>query len=297
MPTFDGPGTMTSLASEISTVTEALTCRIAGSLIQIGGLPPAVRVRMADLLRPFVVSKTEATAGQSIRLEAVRRGRGDWIMRAAESSHSTGGDIDSGGRLGHLLATLEWRAVGDALAATSECAVVHGAALSRGECTLLLLGQSGAGKTTLTLGLMGRGWLPFTDDMALIDAKTLEVRVFPRCFHIEGGTLAALPVRPHIEQSISLPTYWRPVHWADGARRPTMIVLVERDPQRSTALRAATQAEGAGAILDATLRNQLSGSALAHISTRIAAQAHDVWTLNNMSLVEALDYIDVHSAR
>ena len=247
---------------------------------------------MADLLRPFIVSAAEATAEPSIRLRAVRRGRGDWIVRVAENNADTSGNLDSGGRISHLLASLEWQAVGDALAATTGSAIVHAAALTRGASTILLLGRSGVGKTTLTLGLMGRGWDPFTDDMTLIDAATLQVHTFPRCFHVEVGTVEALPVRPHLERSTSLPTYWRPVHWAEHAQRPTMIVLVERDPKRPSSLRPATQAEGAGAILEATIRNQLSGSDLARIATRLAAQADGVWSLNNMSLPEALDMIE-----
>lgn len=250
---------------------------------------------MADLLRPFLVSSAEATAEPLIRLQAVRRGRGDWTMRVAGKASDTSGDLDGGGRISYLLASLEWRAVGDALAATTQCAVVHAAALSHGANTILLLGRSGAGKTTLTLGLMGRGWEPFSDDISLIDAATLDVYTFPRCFHVEGGTLAALPKRPELEQSASLPTYWRPLHWALDAKRPTMIVLVERDPERSTRLLPATQAEGAGAILDATLRNQLSGVEMARLSARLASQAR-VWTLNNMSLYEALDAIEIQRA-
>jgi hypothetical protein len=288
---------MTTLGDQVSVVAEALDCSILDSTIRIEGLPPAVRGRMAELLRPFVVPSAEAAGEPLMRLRAVRRGRGDWIVRAEESAPDVRSDLDGGGRINHLLASLEWRAVGDALAASTGYAVVHAAALTRGANTVLLLGRSGAGKTTLTLGLMGRGWEPFTDDMTLIDTASLEVHTFPRCFHIEGATLAALAVRPQIEQSTSLPTYWHPLHWAEHPRRPTMIVLVERNPERPTRLLPTFQAEGAGAILDATIRNQVSGSELARVAACVAAQASGAWSLNNMALRDALDAIEAQCAK
>ncbi len=254
---------------------------------------------MAELIRPFVMHDRASTTEEPLaRLRAVRRGRGDWIVRASGAANGVSlGDVDGnnmegGGRIGHLLAALEWRAVGAALAATARYALIHAAALRRGADTVLLLGKSGAGKTTLTLGLMGRGWEPFADDVALVDAHSLEVRAFPRCFHVDAATMVALPRRPQLKWSGSLPGYYRPVHWAEGASRPTVIFLVSRDPERATSRVPVSQAETAGAMLAATIRNRLSSSELAHVTVLLAAQARGCFELNSMSLTAALDSIE-----
>ena len=53
-----------------------------------------------------------------------------------------------------LLTQLEWHTVTTALEATEAYLPVHGAALTRDGATVLLLAESGGGKTTLTLGLI-----------------------------------------------------------------------------------------------------------------------------------------------
>jgi hypothetical protein len=207
------------------------------------------------------------------------------------------GHMEGGGRIDHLLAALEWRAVGAALGATADSAVVHGAVLTQADHTVLLLGRSGTGKTTLTLGLMGRGWEPFTDDVALVDRTSLKVRSFPRCFHVDAATRAALPLLPELEWSTTLRGYCRPRRWAQQARQPSTIVLVGRNPHRATELSPVTRAEAAGAILDATIKNALTGSMLADLAVQLACQAEWCCALNNTSLSAALDLIESTALR
>jgi hypothetical protein len=195
------------------------------------------------------------------------------------------------------LPTIERRAVTMALDATKDTAIVHAAALSRGPSTVLLLAPSGSGKTTLTLGLIGRGWAPFGDDLSLISTASLRVRPFPRCFHVAPASMQALRSTPELEWSRVLSTYARPEHWAESEHQPTTILLIERDPERPTALSPVeTQAEAAGAILDATVHNQVAGSELARVAVRLAAQARRCDRLNNGVLEEALDLIEAASA-
>jgi hypothetical protein len=74
---------------------------------------------------------------------------------------------------------------------------VHGALLSLPRVgTLLLLGESGAGKSTTLLGLLRHGARWFTDDMAFVGpAGTAESGLYglPRDFHLTDNTLAAFP--------------------------------------------------------------------------------------------------------
>ena len=272
----------------LSTAHPALHCRIAGALISIECLPLPLAARLAQLLQPFVVAPADAEP--LLRLQVARRGRGLWSVHAAD------GPEEVAGRIGRILAHLEWRAVSAAVGATSGCAVIHGATLAQGSSSVLLLAPSGAGKTTLTLGLMGRGWEPYADDLSLVDAATLAVTALPRCFHVDGASLALLPTLPELESAGTLAGYLRPRHWAAAARQPQTIVLVERDPQRRSALSPMTQAEAAGALLGGAIRNQLSHSQLARIAVRLAAHARGCFRLNNGALAEALDLIEAASA-
>lgn len=264
-------------------------CRIAGSDIRIDGLPGPVAARLAHLLRPFV--SEPGAAEPLLRLQVERQGLGSWHVCAED------GAVESAGRIGRILAHLEWRAVATAMGATAACAVVHGATLARGDSSVLLLAPSGSGKTTLALGLMARGWEPFADDLSLVDATTLAVTALPRCFHVDDATLSLLPTRPEVEAPVTLVGYARPRHWATGMRRPETIVLVERDPDCATTLFPITQAEAAGAILGGAIRNQVSHSQLAHIAVRLAASARGCFRLNNGTLAASLDLIETASAR
>jgi hypothetical protein len=57
---------------------------------------------------------------------------------------------------------------------------LHAAAVARDGRLLLLAGESGAGKTTLTLALLRDGWTYLSDDVAPIDVSTGEVVPFPK---------------------------------------------------------------------------------------------------------------------
>ena len=74
-------------------------------------------------------------------------------------------DADSASRHGFraesdLLSYLEWLPLARAAQASVQDIIVHAGALAKEAMTILLLGDSGAGKTTLTIGLTQRGWLP-----------------------------------------------------------------------------------------------------------------------------------------
>jgi hypothetical protein len=75
--------------------------------------------------------------------------------------------------------------------------VVHGGVVYGPEGDLLLTGNSGAGKTTLSLALTSRGLRVGCDDMAMLDPSSGQLQPHPRCFHIDdrsAGLLAELGV-------------------------------------------------------------------------------------------------------
>src|SRR5258707_13029567 len=90
-------------------------CCIEGAHLRIEALPTAVRARMADLFRPFVIEQPVHELTEPVAcFRAVRRGRGDWIVRrsdpgGAPSDHEDRGTVEGGGRIGNLLTVLEGR--------------------------------------------------------------------------------------------------------------------------------------------------------------------------------------------
>jgi hypothetical protein len=69
---------------------------------------------------------------------------------------------------------------------------IHAGVVSNGEACILLPGASGSGKSTLTLGLVLAGLEYFSDEIALLDEGTLDVRPFPLGLGIKPGALHAL---------------------------------------------------------------------------------------------------------
>jgi serine kinase of HPr protein (carbohydrate metabolism regulator) len=98
--------------------------------------------------------------------------------------------------------------------------LLHAATLEKGGRAYVFAGPSGAGKTTLTLGLMQRGWRLVTEEMTLID-RNLSVRGLARPIHADRasdlpaswrtndypvrGTAQNVLAHPPIEQRVSEP--------------------------------------------------------------------------------------------
>jgi hypothetical protein len=62
---------------------------------------------------------------------------------------------------------------------------VHAAALASDGAAVLLVGPPGAGKTTLTLALLERGWTYLSDDLAPISIDTGLVIPVPKPLHVK----------------------------------------------------------------------------------------------------------------
>ncbi|MBZ0298925.1 MAG: hypothetical protein K8J31_04245 [Anaerolineae bacterium] len=58
---------------------------------------------------------------------------------------------------------------------------IHGACLLRGKEPILLVASTGAGKTTLSLGLLHQGYRLLTDDIILVNPETQQLLPLPRC--------------------------------------------------------------------------------------------------------------------
>ncbi|AGY57688.1 HPr kinase [Gloeobacter kilaueensis] len=191
---------------------------LLGQRVSVSG-PAACRIPLMTLLAPF----------------AARPASDSLIVRFSEGSG--GGyrlelpSLCCWGSAAELVPFCEWWLVSRSLVLRPELCPLHGAAVARGEAAILLPGASGSGKTTLTLALLGRGFVPFADDLILLDEQ-LAVQPFERCFHIDEQTeriVERLAVAPLLAFEHLPPGYCRPRRWATP-RPPRCIVWPEYRP-------------------------------------------------------------------
>jgi hypothetical protein len=190
-----------------------------------------------------------------------------------------------------LLSYLEWLAVAHAAQASAQHILIHAGAVVKETMTILLLGDSGAGKTTVTIGLIQRGWLPLSDDLALVAPQSRVIAPFPRCFHIDDFTAATIEHRALFEDVGALKGYLRPLRWADTPARVSCLVRLARDAAAPTSARPISQAEGAGALLQAAISTALPRRAVARVAVGVAAGA-SCWQVNNGVLDDTLDTLE-----
>lgn len=271
---------------------EPLRVRVLGTRVLVTGLPEPLRDQLSELLRPFLIvdGDPDADAPDISFSVAWREHQQLWYIYG-NSQPLNGVPTDEA-----LLLQLEWRITSAGLERVAGCGVFHAGVLTRGAATALVQGQSGAGKTTLTLGLIARGWLPFADDAAVVDVETLGLRVFPRCFHVEQARRRPVGARPRLTRVAAMAGHARPLRWAPEGRPITAIITVARDAEQPSSLTPLLRAEAAGALLQGAIRTPLTGSEVAGLAARIAASVRYCGHLNNGDLSQALDLIEAACA-
>jgi len=195
----------------------------AGSTLRITVHGRAVGIAVPDeadhaavdaILRGF----PRPAAGEAVDIAyAVQRAEpGGWTV------HARGAVTHRASTLDETLLALEWQIVTDLLVRTTDRCHLHGAALAdpSGAMSILILGESGVGKTTITLSLMTAGFRPHTDDVVLLDTEALTPATFPRAFHVDQTTRQLVAKLPHDaawEEPGMPPGYFLPARWADAA--------------------------------------------------------------------------------
>ena len=236
----------------------------------IGTSSERVRANVQSIFqgfRPVDVSSEEDPP----RFDLIESPTGTWQVRVA------GEPVHEGDNLTAAMGLLEWRVVTAALVRRSDLFHLHGASLClpTERTGLVLVGGSGRGKTTLTMGLMLRGFVPFADDVTLMEPGTLELRAFRRAFHIDEHTWSLLePLGgPSGDPSDGPDGYFSPPQWAEQPAPVRWVLLPEYRPNQTPELIPLTPTELAAALVGQTI--SLGGSSRMALSTaaRITAQA------------------------
>lgn len=125
----------------------------------------------------------------------------DPLVRAAldplrAENHAEGAThvVSSGAELDQLLTDLNAAAI----RSRPEALRLHAGVVARGDHAVLVVGGSGAGKTTFTVAAIEAGWDYLSDEVACVDADALTVEAYPKPLTLKPGTQALLPhLVPH----------------------------------------------------------------------------------------------------
>jgi hypothetical protein len=176
---------------------------------------------------------------------------GGWEMWSQNNASHKFPDLFS------ALSALEWHVVTDALTQRDDLFHLHGAALCvpMRRAGIALAGDSRSGKTTMTLALIVRGFVPFADDVALVDPESLELRTLRRSFHVEHDTWSLLEsvAGPLGRDGDDPDGYFLPPQYAEQPVPLRWLLFLERRPDHEPQLIPMSTAEAATAILAQSL--------------------------------------------
>lgn len=151
---------------------------------------------------------------------------------------------------------IEYRLINEAIERAGDRWVLHAGAVAAADATCLIVGESGAGKTSLTLWLWAHGLRLLTDDLCPLAHGALTPEAFPRALHMDGQysprLLDKIPPRP-----ASYPAEYYPFPAPAGAEVPPVkaLLVVERGPFPEGTLEPLSQAEAAHRFLAAVIKN------------------------------------------
>ena len=135
--------------------------------------------------------RCDAEGRESIEVEIRARHRYPW----RRGPYTIGSEAVHGFEVQHrheVLPHLEWFINWQVIRQRREYLQLHAATLEIGGQALVLPGNPGCGKSTLTAGLLARGWSYLCDEFALINPTTLELQPFPRALCIKEPSFRAV---------------------------------------------------------------------------------------------------------
>jgi len=198
---------------------------VLGTRFRCLGVPPAVERDLAALLAGF------PPAGNT----------GDAV------------EIEVGGEPTTSAQVIEYRLVNEAIARARDRWVLHAGAVEGSRGTCLVIGASGAGKTSLTLWLWSAGLRLVADDLCPIAHGSLAAERFGRALHMDGEysprLLGRIPPRPP-----DYPADYYPFPETAGAAPAAVsdLLVLERGGDEISPLR---QAEAAHQLLGAVIKS------------------------------------------
>jgi hypothetical protein len=218
---------------------------VLGTSFLCRGLPAEERRTLEALLRGFPRLAFPAGAVE------IRVAPGSFLLTDGEGTH-----WDLSDSAAPLSAHVEYRLINEAIRRAAGRWVLHAGAVATRRGTCLVLGGSGAGKTSLTLWLWASGFRLVTDDLCPLDRGSLAPEVFPRALHMDGEysprLLQKIPPRP-----LSYPADYYPFPAASGEELPPVsdLIVLERGPDPDGELLPLGRSEAVHHLVRAVLKS------------------------------------------
>lgn len=98
-----------------------------------------------------------------------------------------------------LFRFLEWQMDIFLAESVTDSFLLHGGAVAKDGAGVLFLGESGSGKSSLTLAMLERGYHYYTDDLVVIHPRSAGLSAFPKPFSLkEPGLFPRLQNKPNV---------------------------------------------------------------------------------------------------
>jgi HprK-related kinase A len=154
----------------------------------IGVIDVCVRSNCRGVLREYdslyAPYRSSATTSRDVDVAILARRRIP-LTRGPYTLRGNGSPEVEVRRRHEVLPHLEWYINWQIIHTCHEYIQLHASSIERDGLALILPGDPGAGKTTLTAGLLARGWSYLCDEFALIDASTRRVHPYPRALCVK----------------------------------------------------------------------------------------------------------------
>jgi len=159
------------------------TCHFSIGVVDVT-LRSACRSFVDEYLSLYAPYRQDARGPESIDVEILPRGRFPWL-RGPYTLRSSGVSDCQVAKRYEVLPHLEWYINWQIISSRSEYVQLHASSLELDGQAMVLPGDPGSGKSTLTAGLLARGWSYLCDEFALIDPWTRTVHPYPRALCIK----------------------------------------------------------------------------------------------------------------
>lgn len=228
-------------------------------------------------------------AGETIELELVPREPAGWMLQVNRIPVLRVRSADQ------LAPALEGLLVGWAVRTRAGCLALHGAGVAIEGRTVLLVGTSGAGKSSTCLSLALRGARYLGDEVVFARAVDLVLEPFPKAITLKRGSFQLVPPsKSHADAARGPIRYFLPRDRAPidhAAPPPTLIVFPRygRDQDRTsvtwvrpepTALRLVEQTFGGAGRLPDTFQ----------VLARLSAEG--AWSIDFSEAADACEQIE-----
>ena len=229
---------------------EKFSWLILGTPCRCLGVPPEAQSDLEALLHGFPHLEDGAAApGEEVVELRVERGPAGTFLEGGGTRWDLTGSADP------LSSHVEYRLVNEAIQRTRGRWVLHAGAVAAPGGTCLVIGESGAGKTSLTLWLWASGLRLGTDDLCPLRRGSLEPETFPRALHMDAEysprLIEKIPPRP-----AGHPADYYPFPGSGEAPMPPVahLIVLERGYRPEGEVTPLSQAEAAHHLLKAVIR-------------------------------------------